>query len=265
MADGGQDRLRSSRIGIPVALNADSMIYMPDKLRTVPGYESGMVDSYFAVFDDRLRGHTAMEDAWINSAVFAALYLKHSGQAAINRVNNLTETELKDVMTFLIELKRRGQFRKLWRGWEQGVDLLVSGEVWVMTGWEPIFYELERRRISARYAVPKEGYEGWSNDLILHAGTKAKGLVEGAHVCADWLLSGYYGCKLATLRGYAVPNDTAVSYARQSGHTDAARVEALANNVKTKFTVKGGETAWQNVRPHNYRLYEEWWSRLRSA
>lgn len=256
--------VNGEQYGIPLALNADSMIYLPDRIREFDGYETGVVNSYFAVFDERLKGRTSMEDAWINSAIFAAIYLKGSGES-IGDPGNLTESELKNVMSFLIDLKKKGQFRKFWRGWEQGVDLLASGEVWVMTGWEPIVYELRRRGIVAEYAVPREGYEGWSNDLLLHAGTEKKGLIEVAHQAADWLLSGYYGCRLAALRGYAVPNETSVSFAKGNGEFEAGEVERLTEHVKGKFEIGGGETYWQNVRPDNYRLYEEWWSRLRNA
>lgn len=258
-------RVDNEQFGIPIALNADSMIYLPDKIKTVPGYESGLIDTYFAVFDEKLRGKVSMEDAWINSVIFTAIYLKENGLCAINDPGNLTETELKEVMTFLIKLKKAGHFRKFWRGWEQGVDLLRSGEVWVMTGWEPIVYELQRQKINAVYAKPKEGYEGWSNDLLLHAGTKDKGLVNIAHEFANWLLGGYYGCKLAMLRGYAVPNDNMITYANNSLDFDIKKIQSLSKHVKDKFKIEGGNAHWQNVRPENYRFYEEWWSRLRNV
>lgn len=258
-------RVDGQLYGLPVALNADSMIYLPESIKGAPGYESGLVDSYFAVFDERLKGRTSMEDAWINSVIFTAIYLKQSGGAKINKPGDLTEPELKEVMAFLIDLKKKGQFRKLWRGWEQGVELLATGEVWVMTGWEPIVYELKRRNVKAEYAIPKEGYEGWSNDLILHAGAKEKHAIDDAHRVANWLLNGFYGCKLAELRGYAVPNESSIKFAEATRRFDSKKVSELSSHVRGKFTVGSGETFWQNVRPANFRLYEEWWSRLRNA
>lgn len=257
--------VNGEQYGLPLALNADSMIYLPEKIKRVPGYESGVVDSYFAVFDERLRGRASMEDAWINSVIFTAIYLKGNGLQTIGNPGNLTESELREVMAFLMDLKRAGQFRKFWRGWEQGVDLLASGEVWVMTGWEPIVYELRRKKINAEYAVPKEGYEGWSNDLLLHAGAASEHLVEAAHATANWLFNGYYGCKLSSLRGYAVPNETTTEFAKTGTEFNEQQIQELASHVRTKFGTGGGEAYWQNVRPDNYRLYEEWWSRLRNA
>ena len=135
--------------GIPAVVNADSMIALEDKV--------GIVDSYGAIFDPKLKGKTAMEDAWINSAIFTAMYLKNAENAKIAEPGNLTPDELGLVMEFLIKHKKDGQFRTFWNGWEQGVQLVANEEVWVMTGWEPIVYAARERGIKAYYAVPKEG------------------------------------------------------------------------------------------------------------
>lgn len=253
---------QDKQYGLPLVVNADSMVYLPDRIKAVPGYESGVVDSYAAVFDPRLKGKTSMEDAWVNSAIFTAIYLKQSGQLAIKDPGNLTETELKGVMEFLIEKKRAGQFRKLWNGWEQGVEVLRSGEVFVMTGWEPIVKALVDQGINARYAVPKEGYEGWSIDLLLHEGAAKRGLSDLCHEVANWFHGGYYAASLAVARGYAVPNDSAAAYVRDNKLKDGQEVLETLAHVQEKVSKT---LFWQNVRPDNYRLYEELWSKLRAS
>jgi len=96
--------------GIPTVINADSIIALEDKV----GKD---VDSYGVVFDPKLKGKTAMEDAWINSAIFTAMYLKNSENAKIEQPGNLTPDELGLVMEFLIKKKKDGQFRTFWSGW----------------------------------------------------------------------------------------------------------------------------------------------------
>ncbi len=76
-------KLEGKQYGIPTVVNADSIIYRPDKL--------GKVDSYGAIFDPKLKGRVAMEDAWINSAIFAAMYLKESENKPIADPGNLSE------------------------------------------------------------------------------------------------------------------------------------------------------------------------------
>jgi len=241
--------------GIPAVINADSMIALKDKV--------GIVDSYGVIFDPKLKGKTAMEDAWINSAIFTAMYLKESENAPIAEPGNLTPDELGIVMEFLIKHKKDGQFRTFWNGWEQGVQLVANEEVWVMTGWEPIVYAARERGIDAYYAAPKEGYEGWGNNTILLKGAVDRGLSDTAHAFANALLAGFYGCTLGKLRGYVVPTDNNVAYAE--AHPDAfdpKAVKDLADHVKAKFA---GKVFWQNTRPDNFQLYEEWWQKLRNA
>lgn len=250
------------RYSIPIALNADSIIYLPDEVSKVPGYESGVVDSYNAVFDSKLAGRTSMEDAWINSAIFTAIYLKGQGEP-IKDPGDLTLSELKQVMTFLIDKKKAGQFRRFWQGWEQGVQLIRSGEVIAMTGWEPIVKALQKDGLNAEYAVPKEGYEGWTNTLLLQAGARDRNRVELAHTFANWLLDGYYGCALVKLRGYVVPSSLTLDFAKSSKEFLPAEVGAQVQHVRDKLM--HSKVYWQNVRPKEYRAYDEWWNRLRSA
>jgi putative spermidine/putrescine transport system substrate-binding protein len=241
--------------GIPTVINADSMVALRNKV--------GTVDSYGVIFDRKLRGKTAMEDAWINSVIFAAIYLKNSENAKISEPGDLTADELGLVMEFLIKHKRDGQFRTFWTGWEQGLQLVANNEVWVMTGWEPIVYAARRRGLDCYYAAPKEGYEAWSNNTILLKGAVDRAVSDAAHQLANAFLSGFYGCKLATLRGYAVPTENNVAYAAaHSGAFDPAAVRELSEHVKAKFA---GRVYWQNTRPANFQLYEEWWQKLRNA
>jgi putative spermidine/putrescine transport system substrate-binding protein len=249
---------QGQQFGIPVVINADSIIYLPDKV--------GEVDSYSVVFDPKLKGKTSMEDAWINSAIFAAIYLKQNSLANIQNPGDMTPDELGTVMEFLIKKKKEGQFRKFWSGWEEGLQLIRSQEVWAMTGWEPIVLAAQKAGINAKYAVPKEGYEGWSNDLVLHLGAQARGLVDLAHQFVNWELNGYYGCALSQLRGYVVPTDKASEYAHQHPDLfDPQKIDTALQHVREKFLKQGGQTFWQNTRPKEFKLYEEWWSKLRSA
>jgi putative spermidine/putrescine transport system substrate-binding protein len=241
--------------GIPTVINADSMVALRNRV--------GNVDSYGIIFDRKLKGKTAMEDAWINSVIFAAMYLKNSENAKISEPGDLTADELGLVMEFLIKHKKDRQFRTFWNGLEQGVQLIANQEVWVMTGWESIVYAARRRGLDCYYAAPTEGYEAWTNNTILLKGAVDRKRSKMAHQLANAFLSGFYGCKLGTLRGYVVPTDNNVAYAAaHAGAFDPAAVKQLTEHVKAKLA---GKVYWQNTRPANFQLYEEWWQRLRNA
>jgi putative spermidine/putrescine transport system substrate-binding protein len=248
-------RQDGKQYSIPTVVNADSIIYRPDKL--------GKVDSYGVIFDKKLKGRVAMEDAWINSAIFTAMYLKESENQPIKDPGNLSESELGLVMEFLIKHKKDGQFRTFWNGWEQGVQLVADQEVDAMTGWEPIVYEGRKRGLQVEYAAPVEGYEGWGNNTVLLKGAADRGVTDVAHTFVNGLLGGLYGCELGKSRGYLVPTDNNVAYAKKNpGEYKPEEVQALGDHVKAKFA---GKVYWQNCRPDNFQLYEEWWQKLRNA
>ena len=241
--------------GIPTVVNADSIIYRKDKL--------GVVDSYGVIFDPKMKGRVAMEDAWINSAVFAAIYLKEAENQPITDPGNLTVDELGLVMEFLIKHKSDGQFRTFWNGWEQGVQLVADEEVDAMTGWEPIVYEGQKRGLDVAYAAPVEGDEGWGNNTVLLRGAEERGLSDAAHQFVNWMLGGFYGCQLAMTRGDIVPADASAAYASANPAEFAPdEIKAKADHVSAKFA---GKVYWQNTRPDNFQLYEEWWQKLRNA
>lgn len=268
-------KVSGQQVGIPLIVNADSMIYREKA--------TGVVDSYAAIFDPQFKGRTSMEDSWMNSVIFTAIFMKENnidGMGTIRDPGNLTEDELYTVMEFLKKHKQDGQFYKFWNGWEEGVRFITSGDVDVMTGWEPIFIEAQKRGISdARYAEPVEGYEGWSNNVILHSGVRTsegreRDAESAAYKFVDWLLGGVYGCILGQMRGYMVPTPNCVQYLQEFGplkyssesgvklveSTDAAE---LSDHVRTKLERHKGGVYWQNARPDNYTLYERLWAELR--
>jgi putative spermidine/putrescine transport system substrate-binding protein len=242
--------------GIPIVANADAIIYLPEKI-------GGVVTSYEVIFDPKYKGKVAMEDSWINSVIFTAIYLKENNIIPIENPGDLTESELRNVMEFLIKKKKEGQFKTFWNGWEHGLSLIKSGEVYAMTGWEPIQIEAKKSGINCEYAEPREGYEGWTNDLLLNAGTKENGNYDNAHLFANWLTSGYYGSVMVQNRGYVVPNNLTIEYAKTDNAFNSDEIAKKIEHVKNKFLNR--KVYWQNTRPKNYKLYEEWWAKLRNS
>ena len=76
-------------------------------------------------------------------------------------------------------------------------------------------------------------------------------------------MNGYYGNWMIKNRGYVVPNDTTLAFAKKSPDFDFEEQKKKIEHVKNKFSE--GKVYWQNVRPTNYELYEQWWSKLRNA
>ena len=250
---------QDSIYGVPTVLQGDSFAYLPEAT-------GGALDSYGALFDPKFKGYVALEDNYTTAGQKTALYLKQSGMATIDKPHDLTESELKTVIDFLIEKKKEGQFRVIWSSFEQSVNLLVNKEVHVMDCWEPMVFVAKGKGIDAVYADPKEGYLLWAMAAyIVKNAERAPEQQEAAYALLDFMLGGWYGATITGLRGY-MTNPQAAEYARS--HADeftkeqADKVAAIDANVKQKFE-KGG--TWQNRWPTNVELYESEWARFKAA
>jgi putative spermidine/putrescine transport system substrate-binding protein len=245
--------------GVPTVLQGDTFAYLPEAT-------GGALDSYGALFDPKFKGYVALEDNYTTAGQKTALYLKQSGMATIDKPNDLTESELKTVIDFLISKKKEGQFRVIWSSFEQAVNLLVNKEVYVMDCWEPMVFVAKSKGINAVYADPKEGYLLWAMAayIVKNKNRRAEQL-EASYKLLDFMLGGWYGATITGMRGY-MTNPQAVEYAKSNPNDftkeQADKVVAIDANVKKKFE-KGG--TWQNRWPTNVELYESEWARFKAA
>lgn len=244
--------------GCPTVLQGDSFAYLPEK--------TGPLDSYAALFDPKFKGYVAIEDNYTTAAAKTALYLKASGKADIKNVDDMTAAEIKTVVDFLIQQKKAGQFRVIWNSFQQAVDLLTRKEVYVMDCWEPMVFVAKSKGIDAVYADPKEGYLLWAMAAYIVKNPKrSPEQTAAAYQLLDYMLGGWYGAKITTLRGYMTNTDApayAKAHADEFSADETTKVASITDNVRKKFA-KGG--TWQNRWPTAVDAYEAEWSRFKSA
>lgn len=243
---------------VPTFIQGDSIGYLPEF--------TGHVDSYSALFDPRWRGFTAVEDNFTTTGQKTALYLKKNNLATIEDPSNMTPSEVKTVIDFLIEKKKEGQFRLLWTSFEQSVNLFVNKEVYVQDCWEPMVFAARRQGVKAEYARPKEGYLLWSlGPYIVKNPDRTAEHEEAIYRLIDFMLGPWYGATISLLHGY-LTNPLAAQYAKN--HPDeftpeqAAKVAKIHANVHSKFELGG---TWQQRWPTHIEVYEEEWARFRAA
>ena len=244
--------------GVPTAFGGDSFAYLPEKI--------GVLDSYSALFDARFKGYVALEDNYTTAGQKTALYLKHANLATIGNPADMSPDEIRIVIDFLIDHKRRGQFRVLWSSFQQAVDLIVNKEIYVIDCWEPMVLAAKIRGVDAVYADPKEGYLLWALAAYLtHNPNRRPEATEAAYDLLDFMLDGWYGAKITLIRGY-MTNSKSMDYA--SSHADefraggAKRIADIAQKTGRKFT-NGG--TWQNRWPTHVDVYEAEWARFKAA
>ncbi len=244
--------------GVPTVLQGDSFGYLPDV--------TGHLDSYEALFDPKWRGYVALEDNFTTAGQKTALYLAKNKLASIANPADMTPSEIKTVMDFLIEKKKEGQFRVIWTGFEQAVDLLVRREVYVMDCWEPMVFVARKKGIKAEYARPREGYLLWAMAAyIVRNPTRPPEREKAVYDLLNFTLGPWYGAKITLLRGY-MTNPGAAAYA--SSHPsefsaqEASEVSRITNNVRSKFQLGG---TWQDRWPTHVDTYEAEWARFKAA
>jgi spermidine/putrescine-binding protein len=244
--------------GLPTVLQGDSFAYLPEA--------TGVLDSYGALFDPKFKGYVALEDNYTTAGQKTALYLKASKLANIANPDDMSASEFRTVVDFLIEKKRSGQFRTLWSSFEQAVNLIVSKEVHVIDCWEPMVSAAETKGVKAVYAQPKEGYLLWAMAAyIVHNPKRTPEQTKAIYALMDFLLGPWYGAKIALTRNY-MTNSQAVPYANTNPAEfkpeEARKIALVDEGVKAKFK-RGG--VWQNRWPAAVEAYEGEWARFKAA
>ncbi len=243
---------------VPIFIQGDSIGYLPEF--------TGVVDSYSALFDPRWRGFTAVEDNFTTTGQKTALYLKKNNLATIADPSNMSPSEVKTVIDFLIEKKKEGQFRLIWTSFEQSVNLFVNKEVYVQDCWEPMVFAARRQGVQAEYARPKEGYLLWSSGpYIVKNPDRTAEQEEAVYRLIDFMLGPWYGATISLLRGY-LTSPMAAEYAKTHPEEftaeQAAEVAKIHATVHSKFELDG---TWQQRWPTHVEVYEEEWARFRAA
>jgi putative spermidine/putrescine transport system substrate-binding protein len=62
----------------------------------------------------------------------------------------------------LIEAKKAGQFRALWKDFNESVNLMASGEVVIQSMWSPAVTAVRTKGIACNFQPLKEGYRAWA-------------------------------------------------------------------------------------------------------
>ena len=247
----------------PMISNADSMAYDFKALGFHP-------DSWGVMFDSQFKGRVALQNDFGPTLTNMGIYLKETGKIDIENPSSMKPDEVKAVCQFLIDWKKKGQFRTFWDGFQNGVGILASGEVLMSSCWEPIQIVANKKAgdtADIRYGTMKEGHQTWNNMIMLTRGGRERGMDEQYYKLANVYLSPWFGSRTLSGLGFA-PQMTGVDEYIKANPTDfpadvQERVLDILTRKNARFAVKGN--SWQNVFPEHIRAYQDWWSRLQAA
>jgi spermidine/putrescine-binding protein len=247
---------------VPFQFNADSFAYFAKAL----GEPDAPAEvSWSLLYDDkRTLGKSALDNG-IYALLCCAIYLKHHGLVQIDDIANLTASEAASVSNYLIERKQAGQFRTLYKSYDEQVELLESREVLAASCWEPAAMDARGKGLDVAYAYTLEGYDKWSQNLMIPAQVKDRGASDKVHVLIDWFMGGAYAAEKSATQGYLTPRpDLGLAYAQEKGW-DGTRVAEIQNAIKKldqKFLKK---LFWDPGYFKNMEIYEREVARFKNA
>jgi spermidine/putrescine-binding protein len=172
---------------VPVYWGYDTAIFRTDKIPE----DDPATKSWAILFDDRYAGRVALRDDAYQCIMTAALALGHK------EPTTMSLSDLNEVKKFLISKKKN--FRALWTKFGEAVNLLSSGEVWLMYGWMPMRAALLREGIPVGSARPKEGLLFWTHSAFIPKDSRKADL---AMEIANTMLSEEYSVALTKASNY---------------------------------------------------------------
>jgi spermidine/putrescine-binding protein len=221
--------------GMPFQINADAFAYFwkdlgePDAPAEV---------SWKILFDDeRTKGKVAL-DIGLFSIPYCAIYLKYHKIVDIKDIATMTKSECESVADYLIERKKAGQFRTLYKSFDEQVQLLENREVLAISCWEPATRAAQAKGLAVAHAYTIEGYDKWSQNLMIPAQAKDRGAVDKAMALIDWFMGGAYAAEKSSQDGYLTARaDLGIDYARQRGWPaeKVAAIQATVDKMDVKF------------------------------
>ena len=221
---------------VPLYYNADSFGYFPEKLGLPRPPEK--LDWDLLLNSEKTLGQTALDGDFI-ALMIGGMYLKSRGLAEIGDPANMTAAECKVATDFLIERKKAGQFRSLWKTYDEQVANFVNGEVLVQRCWEPAVKEVKAKGLDVEYATCSDFHINWMHATFIPVQAAERDNVDEIYKAIDWFIGGSYAAELAILRGYTGSRmDLGLDYAKEQNWSadKLAQVEANIVKVDTKFS-----------------------------
>lgn len=168
------------------------------------------VTSWAELLNPEFKGKAAILNIPSIGIMDAAMVVEAMGIYKYPDKGNMTKKEIDLTIKTLIEAKKQGQFRALWKDFNESVNLMASGEVVIQSMWSPAVTAVRTKGIACTFQPLKEGYRAWAAGFGLPATLKGKTL-DGAYAFINWFLDGWAGAYLNRQGYYSAVLDTAKS------------------------------------------------------
>jgi len=186
---------------IPTVYNADTLGIRPDLIKRP-------IESWKELLNPEFKGKAAILNIPSIGIMDAAMVVESTGLYKYPDKGNMTKKEIDLTIKTLIEAKKAGQFRSLWKDFNESVNLMASGEVVIQSMWSPAVTAVRSKGIACTFQPLKEGYRAWAAGFGLPATLTGKKL-DGAYEFINWFLDGWAGAYLNRQGYYSAVLETA--------------------------------------------------------
>ena len=186
---------------IPTVYNADTLGIRPDLIKRP-------IESWKELLNPEFKGKAAILNIPSIGIMDAAMVVEAMGLYKYPDKGNMTKKEIDLTIKTLIEAKKAGQFRSLWKDFNESVNLMASGEVVIQSMWSPAVTAVRTKGIPCTFQPLKEGYRAWAAGFGLPRTLKGAQL-DAAYEFINWFLDGWAGAYLNRQGYYSAVLDTA--------------------------------------------------------
>jgi spermidine/putrescine transport system substrate-binding protein len=194
------------------------------------GYRKSVASprSWRAVFEpeEAFRGRIA----WLNDKTIIQMALKYLGYS----VNSRNPEEIEEAARLLIRAK---PYIKTFAP-DTGQDLLLAGEVDLVTEWNGDILQVMAEDDDLAYVVPEEGSLRWEDTMCIPKGAPHP---DNAHTFINYILTPEVHASIAEFIRYACPNRTALQYLPQEDLENPAIYPPREVLEKCEVSVYKGE------------------------
>jgi putative spermidine/putrescine transport system substrate-binding protein len=186
---------------IPTVYNADTLGIRPDLIKRP-------IESWKELLAPEFKGKASILNIPSIGIMDAAMVVEALGLYKYPDKGNMTKKEIDLTIKTLIEAKKAGQFRSLWKDFNESVNLMASGEVVIQSMWSPAVTAVRSKGIPCVYQPLKEGYRAWAAGFGLPTTLSGRKL-DGAYEFINWFLDGWAGAYLNRQGYYSAVLETA--------------------------------------------------------
>lgn len=186
---------------IPTTYNADTLGIRPDLIRRP-------IESWKELLNPQFKGKAAILNIPSIGIMDAAMVVEAMGLHKYADKGNMTRAEIDLTIKTLIEAKKAGQFRALWKDFNESVNLMASGEVVIQSMWSPAVTAVRTKGIPCVFQPLKEGYRAWASGFGVPKSVKGK-KADAVYEFINWFLDGWAGAYLNRQGYYSAVLETA--------------------------------------------------------